>query len=190
MARNFAHLDKSLGLVEMSRWGTKRYRVLKGPSGRRLCRWCGTEVPPKRQVYCSQGCLHNWSMMAFSGYARDQVEARDKGVCASCGLDTRTCPDWRGRGRWGDWRDEKQAWLQVHGYDRWHGTSLWEADHIVAVVDGGHDLGLDNLQTLCVPCHKRKTAELAARRATDRKQSKRAADALVRPQLFEESEVA
>lgn len=38
--------------------------------------------------------------------------------------------------------------------------SLWEANHIVAVVEGGADCGLDNLETLCLRCHKEKTNEL------------------------------
>lgn len=42
--------------------------------------------------------------------------------------------------------------------------TLWEADHIVPLVEGGGFL-LDNLQTLCVPCHTGDTARLAARRA-------------------------
>lgn len=41
--------------------------------------------------------------------------------------------------------------------------SWWEADHIVAVVDGG-DSDLDNIRTLCVGCHREVTAALRERR--------------------------
>ncbi|MCH2187426.1 HNH endonuclease [Myxococcota bacterium] len=42
--------------------------------------------------------------------------------------------------------------------------SLWEVDHIIPLVDGGsHDM--TNLQSLCTPCHKRKTAAEATARA-------------------------
>ena len=42
--------------------------------------------------------------------------------------------------------------------------SLWEVDHIVPLVDGGsHEMA--NLQSLCTPCHKRKTAAEATERA-------------------------
>ena len=34
---------------------------------------------------------------------------------------------------------------------------IWHADHITRVADGGGLCDLDNLQTLCVVCHKRKT---------------------------------
>lgn len=40
----------------------------------------------------------------------------------------------------------------------------WQADHIVPVVEGGADLGLKNLRTLCTACHKGETAKLAGRR--------------------------
>lgn len=45
---------------------------------------------------------------------------------------------------------------------------LWEADHIHAVVLGGHN-GLDNYRTLCWPCHRRETARLACERASARR---------------------
>lgn len=35
--------------------------------------------------------------------------------------------------------------------------SYWEADHIVAVVNGGGGCGLEGYQTLCVGCHRAKT---------------------------------
>jgi len=43
--------------------------------------------------------------------------------------------------------------------------SLWQADHIVPVVEGGGGCGLDNLRTLCTRCHKTATAGLAKRRS-------------------------
>jgi len=49
-------------------------------------------------------------------------------------------------------------------------TRLWEMDHILPVVEGGGDCGLDNLRTLCWACHARETADLARRRAATRKQ--------------------
>ena len=43
--------------------------------------------------------------------------------------------------------------------------SLWDADHIVPVVEGGGGCGLGNYRTLCVVCHRGETALLASRRA-------------------------
>lgn len=45
--------------------------------------------------------------------------------------------------------------------------AFWEADHVVAVVHGGGLCGLENLRTLCRPCHRAATtALLRARRAS------------------------
>ena len=43
--------------------------------------------------------------------------------------------------------------------------TAWDADHITPVAEGGGLCGLENYQSLCHPCHKRKTAEMARRRS-------------------------
>jgi 5-methylcytosine-specific restriction enzyme A len=42
--------------------------------------------------------------------------------------------------------------------------SLWDADHIVPVVEGGGECDLANLRTLCLKCHRAATAALRKRR--------------------------
>lgn len=37
-------------------------------------------------------------------------------------------------------------------------------DHIKEIKDGGSKLSLDNLQSMCLPCHNLKTAETKAQR--------------------------
>lgn len=37
--------------------------------------------------------------------------------------------------------------------------TYWEADHIVPVAEGGWYLGLENLQTKCIWCHRQKTGD-------------------------------
>src|SRR3954453_22811683 len=64
--------------------------VPKGPNGRSLCRWCQLEVPPRRFTFCSDWCVNEWRLRTDPGYLRDQVFARDKGVCALCEVDART----------------------------------------------------------------------------------------------------
>jgi hypothetical protein len=98
-------------------------------------------------------------------------------VCASCGLDTealRRDLDAAGFYRTAEQRDR----LVGLGFkpQAIHRGDFWHADHILEVVEGGGCCGLENTQTLCVPCHKRKTAALAARRAERRRQQKAATD--------------
>jgi 5-methylcytosine-specific restriction endonuclease McrA len=41
--------------------------------------------------------------------------------------------------------------------------TLWDADHIVAVAEGGGECDLANMRTLCLKCHRARTAELRER---------------------------
>jgi 5-methylcytosine-specific restriction endonuclease McrA len=41
--------------------------------------------------------------------------------------------------------------------------SLWDADHILPVAEGGGECDLENLRTLCLMCHREATAELRRR---------------------------
>ena len=43
---------------------------------------------------------------------------------------------------------------------------FWQADHKLAVAEGGGSTGLDNLRTLCSPCHYAETEKLLARLKT------------------------
>ena len=49
--------------------------------------------------------------------------------------------------------------------------SLWEADHIVPVAEGGGECDLTNLRTLCLRCHRENTTQLQARLLMNRKGS-------------------
>jgi hypothetical protein len=41
--------------------------------------------------------------------------------------------------------------------------SLWDADHVLPVAEGGGECDLDNLRTLCLLCHREATADLRRR---------------------------
>jgi 5-methylcytosine-specific restriction protein A len=161
-------------------------KLPKGPNGRSLCRQCGTEVPKGRRSFCGDTCIEQWRIRTDPSYVRALVFERDRGVCALCGLNTATlqrrrpktvrtmrdyeahlayCEEIRALGYTGSFLGRK-------GGNR----SMWDADHIVPVSEGGGECDLDNFRTLCVPCHKRATAELASRRAQRRRDEARVAD--------------
>ena len=48
---------------------------------------------------------------------------------------------------------------------------LWQADHIVPVIEGGGECDLGNFRTLCTACHKSETAALRKRISQRRKES-------------------
>ncbi len=136
-----------------------RQELPKGPGGRNLCRWCSLEVPKGRSTFCSEWCVHEWRLRTDPGYLRERVFERDRGLCAQCGLDTKV--EWRRirRLRWPARRLALAAW-GLQGRSR---ASLWDADHIVPVVEGGGECDLSNIRTLCLKCHRQVTAELRQR---------------------------
>jgi 5-methylcytosine-specific restriction endonuclease McrA len=138
-----------------------RHSLPKGPNGRALCRWCNLEVPKGRQTFCSDWCVEEWRLRTDPGYLREKVLARDHGTCAVCGVDClaawRQLKSLRGQAR----LKALAAWGIT---TRWR-RSLWDADHIVPVIEGGGECDLSNIRTLCLKCHRESTAELRKRRA-------------------------
>lgn len=141
-----------------------RATVPKGQNGRGLCRWCQLEVPPRRFTFCSEWCVHEWRLRTDPGYLRDQVFARDKGKCALCDVDARTAYFDLKRSR-GTHRIKMLARWGLKSINR---KSLWDADHVVPVVEGGGECDLANLRTLCVICHRQQTLELRRRISVSR----------------------
>jgi len=156
--------------------------------GRKCCMWCGGYVPPPKRSFCSDACVASWRLRTGGTLLRGAVDARDKGVCAVCGLDTRRLtlmiyPDYYElqfqftQERFGKrfvhnlTQEEREAWNREaarikHQVVRLRSridsiwlrdgslkTTLWEADHIVPVIEGGGCCGVDNMQTLCLRCH-------------------------------------
>jgi 5-methylcytosine-specific restriction protein A len=128
---------------------------MRGP-----CRWCKGEVGGRRRTFCSDACVHEWRLRSSGSYLRDCVLARDHGICAICRIDTIALRRRILRLPFGRRVIEMRALKIVKGRKSW-----WEADHIVAVVEGG-DSNLDNIRTLCTLCHRRVTAELRTRQST------------------------
>lgn len=146
----------------------------RGPHGLPMCRWCHGPVFPPRQTFCQIKCISEWRIRSDPSYREFMVEERDHGVCAECGLDTiRLMKELKEK--WGSIpfpkgggakeskvmaRKFEQTELQEVGvtFKQFQARNrLYDIDHVVPVALGGGSAGLDNLVTLCVPCHKRKT---------------------------------
>lgn len=136
----------------------------KGPNGRALCRQCGVEVPPSRRTFCGQSCVDQWMIRTGSRTAKFVLK-RDGGICALCGLDCvalrKQALKLKGIAR--------QKFMADHGIPLHRVRRFWDIDHVLPVVEGGGDCGLENLRSLCIPCHRKVTAELARKRAEARK---------------------
>ena len=132
-----------------------------GAGGRPLCRWCQLEIAARRRrTFCSAYCVHQWRLRSDPGYLREQVFMRDRGVCALCATDTVAAQAALKRSRGRVRAEALEMWgLRSVGVRR----SLWDADHVVPVAEGGGQCDLDNLRTLCLPCHREVTADLQRR---------------------------
>jgi 5-methylcytosine-specific restriction protein A len=144
------------------------------PSGRALCRWCQREVKSPRRTFCSDPCVHEWRIRSDPGYVRELLARRDKGVCALCGLNTESLRHQALK--------KRQRLVRARRYPPWRrvipmgvldvplNRSLWEADHIVPVAEGGGECDLSNFRTLCLWCHRHATSELRSRIAAARRE--------------------
>lgn len=165
-------------------------KLARGPNGRCLCRHCGTEVPKGRRTFCSDQCVDEWQIRTNPTYMRVRVWERDHGVCALCGVDTDVLRRMfleitNGRSRWqwtadqraaveafmNEWRIPWGRIVSLHGHIR-RARGLWDADHILPVAEGGGACGIDNIRTLCIPCHRDVTRELRGRLAAKRKEAR------------------
>jgi len=131
----------------------------RGPGGRALCRWCRSEVPKGRRTFCRDACVHEWKLRTDPGYLREHVFARDRGVCAQCGVDTIAL---RRDMRKLDFAARRQ-FLRKWKLSADSRKSFWDADHIVPVAEGGGQCDLSNMRTLCLLCHREATGALRAR---------------------------
>jgi 5-methylcytosine-specific restriction endonuclease McrA len=174
----------------------------KDADGNHVCRWCKGPVKKPRLYWCSEACVDEYRLRADGQYLRNQVFKRDHGVCAACGIDTvdleskydgrrlareNPCPGYQSDRfqayrKWS--RDHEQhqrelmaRWKREYASNGWPKSptfdALWQADHILEVVNGGGKCGLENIQTLCIPCHKAKTKRLVAERARLRRLQKK-----------------
>lgn len=138
----------------------KKQDLQRGPNGRMCCRWCGVETTPPRRTFCSDACVHEYTLRSNGTDLRRAVLARDKGICALCGWDAEAFKRSL-KGMPYSVKHQRMLDADLAGHT-WRVT-FWDADHIVPVVEGGGEAGLDNLRTLCIPCHQQVTKELMER---------------------------
>jgi 5-methylcytosine-specific restriction protein A len=169
---------------------TKRFPALNA-AGNRQCRECGKERKKGDPwiSWCGGPCIDAYLVRSSPAEARKAVWNRDGGICAICKVNCARLENWlaqlprhgrldmpHGRrdrfvaGSFGSWlgRSGPRARTllgRLWGVALGNRTTLWDADHVVPVAEGGGGCELSNLRTLCLRCHASETRALKARLA-------------------------
>lgn len=151
----------------------------RNAAGQLVCRWpeCDKVLTGRRTSFCSDDCRDRAMIRCWPTEQRRQTFRRDHGICAACGLDCEaawaiiraTARECRGQTVDGRYRDSLTLIQDFLGVRFGNRQTFWEANHRLAVIEGGGACDLDNLETLCLLCHRAHTADLAARRARARR---------------------
>ena len=150
-----------------------------GPDGFPQCRRCLREIRQRRiDGFCSDACRHESLLRTSASYVRHALFARDRGICTHCRTDCGLLDRVIRRIAAGDTVEEPTRGtelalrtIEALGFGRRKRViSLWQADHRVAIAEGGRDCGLGNYRTLCLNCHALQTRRLH-RRLRERRQA-------------------
>jgi hypothetical protein len=122
------------------------------------CAWCGAALPPRRRTWCSDRCAtafwnnHWWTL------ARRAAKRRDRYRCRRCGHEPPKRP---ARARFASetaYRSAMRTWRAAKAANR------LEVNHREPALGAHGTLSclhhLDNLETLCVGCHRETTAAM------------------------------
>lgn len=141
------------------------YKLLqKNERGFICCRFCNNDVHPPRRTLCSAKCAHELKIRTSGKYLRNCVYKRDKGICNYCNKDTKTIAKTALILINNNLKNELELFLKINNistkrkiWKKKNGGGLWDADHIISIKNGGGQCGMNNIQTLCIKCHKNKT---------------------------------
>jgi hypothetical protein len=146
------------------------------------CAWCAGALPDAafaqgvNSTYCSQECAEKGRLGRGGMYASTRVRAQvfglEGGVCRKCGIDAHALfvrisalepPERLNALINAKWQLPRTGPALDRLLQQPKEGDFWQADHIQAVAEGGGGCGLDNLQTLCTPCHRVETEKLRSR---------------------------
>ncbi|CAL6287195.1 unnamed protein product [Bathycoccus prasinos] len=130
-------------------------------------------------LFCSKDCFEYHVQSRSGKTLRMAVFERDRGVCEKCKLDCHALvsrikclkPHQRLPIIESLAPQFTRAQTDKLARDAYEG-SAWEADHILAVKDGGGECTVDNMRTLCRRCHAQNTKEQHKRWAWENKAKK------------------
>lgn len=116
------------------------------------CAWCGAALPPRRRTWCSERCSTTFWTNHWWTLARRAAKRRDRYRCCACGCPAPKRPGQASFATASAYRAAMRTWRAAKK------TQRMEVNHRIPC-RGKHstlscDHHLDNLETLCVACHK------------------------------------
>lgn len=153
-----AWIDAGTGFRYLSKERLQKYGY--------TCAWCSVKpVPDKRHKYCSNDCKVSGNFHFYPQAPATKawvLVVRQQCACAGCGLSYE--PEIAEKVRrihasevknWPKhWAPPVVSYFRI-GCNTGH---IWHVDHINPLFKGGKGVGLENIQVLCVRCHKMKSA--------------------------------
>ena len=150
--------------------------VLRGEA----CSWCGLAFSKAQKkagaTYCSQRCAEEGRIKRGGQFASSNIRSAmfsiEGGVCTICGIAAHQLfkqikalqPAERlNKLLQAGWKLPRSGKAMKNLLNDPKEGDFWQVDHIEAVAEGGGGCDIENLRTLCVPCHQGETQKLHAR---------------------------
>ena len=122
------------------------------------CAWCAAALPPRRRTWCSDRCGELFWANHWWSVARTAVKRRDRYRCRRCGARGPKRPSLATFASRPKYLAAMRAWRAAKKITR------LEVNHIDPAAGRHGQLScvhhLDNLETLCMSCHKVHTSAL------------------------------
>lgn len=125
---------------EISSYPKWYYESKARASKKKICHYCGKDLPKGKRSYCSEECKRHWQCWAGicslrTNSIRREIHKKFEFACTECG------------------EVFSQTFESGVEVPRFYG----EVHHIIPLHEGGLDV-FDNLTLLCTECHKQKHA--------------------------------
>lgn len=131
---------------------------LAPPSASGSCLWCSKALPSRRRSWCSDRCGEAFWANHWWSVARRTVKRRDRYRCKRCGTNGPKRPARAKHATQRAYLAAMRAWRAAKKVGR------LEVNHILPCAGKHTQLScahhLDNLETLCMACHKEHTSGL------------------------------
>lgn len=130
------------------------------------CLWCGKDLSfdARRRSFCkNEHTDAYYKRFVFEESTKHQIFVVDNYRCVICGFDPKDFSKqleekfpfrWRHEDYENNWK-KRIEYIESKGFS--NNQAYLEVDHIKPIKMGGDPLDLKNQQTLCYPCHKKKT---------------------------------